>query len=134
MTYAAVSEEDAREHRNMRYAMKFVSESSAEPDDTALAAVLANCGRPARPGEYPFIRRHVHTFRDGVARGQRDVKGQLLDRAESYSRDAQRFADMPKLGFCDPRAERYVSEEDCKHYAAMYCAIADELRKVAATL
>ena len=131
MTYAPASEQDAREHRNMRYAMKFVNESSAEPDNANLAAVLASCGRKPEPGEYPFIRRHVHTFRDGRARERRDVKGELLDRAESYASDARKFADMNST---DIHAERYVSPEDCKRYAAMYRTIAEELRKVAASL
>ena len=67
MTYTATGTQDAVEHRNMRYAMKYVNESAAEPTDANLAAVLASCGRPPKPAEFPFIRRHVHTFQDGRA-------------------------------------------------------------------
>ena len=61
MPYTSTGTQDALEHRNMRYAMKFVNDSTAEPTDASLAEVLGSCARAPKPGEYPFIRRHVHT-------------------------------------------------------------------------
>ena len=63
MTYASVSTRDAEEHRSMWYAMKFVNDApNAILTNANLAAVLASCGRPPKPAEYPFIRRYVETL------------------------------------------------------------------------
>ncbi len=48
---------------------------------------------------------------------------QLLDRAESYARDARKFRDAAELG------QPIISAEQDAHWAAVYQAIADELRK-----
>ena len=50
---------------------------------------------------------------------------QLLERAESYARDARKFRDAGELG------QPVISTEDDAHWATVYQVIADELRRIA---
>lgn len=51
---------------------------------------------------------------------------QLLERAESYARDARKFRDAAGLG------QPIISTEQDAHWASVYQAIAEELRRCAA--
>lgn len=58
----------------------------------------------------------------------RDARQKILERAESYARDARRFALAPIVG------EPIISERDDAYWARIYRTVADELRKVAEQL
>jgi hypothetical protein len=123
---------EATQRRYQKYAVRFVLDAAPGEDASAanLARVLGGCVRPPRPFEYPAIRMHVDTYRMAQMSGADAVRDTLRDRAESYASDARKFADMPKLG----QTSDVLTGEDCKRFAAMYRTIADELRKVAASL
>ena len=56
-----------------------------------------------------------------------DAKARLKNRAESYSRDARHLSDMPsKPGV--------ITDSESRRYSIIYRTVADELRKVAASL
>ena len=118
---------EALQRRYQGYAVRFVLDcgkdgcapANAEPTDANLALTLGGCVRAPKAEDYPAIRLHVDTCRMGLMSGTDAVKDVLHDRAESYARDAARFADMGG---------------ENERWAPMYRTIADELRKVAASL
>jgi len=118
---------EALQQRHQSYAIHFVlgcgmdgrAEANAEPTDENIALTLSTCVRPPRPDEYPAIRQHVDTYRMGLMSGTDAVRDVLHDRAESYARDAVRFAEMGG---------------ENERWAPMYRVIADELRKIRASL
>jgi hypothetical protein len=58
-----------------------------------------------------------------------EVKAVLVKRAESYWQDAKKFRDRAKI-----HGKPVLSEAEDAYWASVYFAVAEELRKVAASL
>jgi hypothetical protein len=58
-----------------------------------------------------------------------EVKARLVERAESYWQDAKKFRDYAKI-----HGKPMLSEAEDANWASVYFVIAEELRKVAASL